>query len=108
MLHHQSPVDPSSMTYQTIEFSVADNIATIQLDRANDANALNSVMADELHDASIQCATRPDVRCVIITGKGKLFCGGGDLNEFKDVGDQEGSPSFKNGHNSARGCCSVF
>ncbi len=77
------------MTYSTIDFTVSNDIATISLDRPDAANALNSLMADELHDASIKCATRADIRCVIITGKGKLFCGGGDLNEFKGVGDQK-------------------
>lgn len=77
------------MTYETLEFVVNDNIATITLNRPDDANALDATMADELLDVSIACATRGDVRAVIITGNGKLFCGGGDLNEFKAKGDQK-------------------
>jgi len=77
------------MTYQTLLFDVADNIATITLNRPDDANALNEQMADELMHVAIACATRKDVRAIIITGAGKLFCAGGDLNEFKDVGDQK-------------------
>ena len=77
------------MDYQTLTFDVADNIATITLNRPDAANALNAPMADELLDVSIACSTRNDVRAVIITGSGKLFCGGGDLNEFKSVGDQK-------------------
>ena len=67
------------MTYETLEFVVNDNIATITLNRPDDANALDATMADELLDVSIACATRGDVRAVIITGNGKLFCGGGPI-----------------------------
>jgi len=77
------------MAYETLTFSVEDSIATITLNRPDAANALNAKMADELHAVSIACATQKDIRCVIITGSGKLFCGGGDLNEFKEVGDEK-------------------
>ncbi len=77
------------MSYDTLLFEVADNIAMITLNRPDDANALNALMADELLDVSIRCTADPSVRAVIMTGQGKLFCGGGDLNEFKDVGDQK-------------------
>ncbi len=77
------------MTYETLSFSLQNNIATITLDRPNDANALNGVMAEELLAVSIECTTNEDIRAVILTGEGKLFCVGGDLNEFKDVGDKK-------------------
>ncbi len=77
------------MAYQTLKFEISDSIATITLDRPNDANALDATMANELLEVSVLCATRSDIRAIIITGEGKLFCGGGDLNEFKAVGDQK-------------------
>ena len=75
------------MSYETIEFDVSDNIATITLNRPDSANALNAKMADELFDASIRCAADPSVRAAILTARGKLFCGGGDLNEMDEAGD---------------------
>jgi len=72
------------MEFETLLLDVSDNVATITLNRPDDANALNQQMAQDLFDVSVLCATRNDVRAVILTGTGKLFCGGGDLNEFAD------------------------
>ena len=77
------------MTYETLIFEVADNVATITLNRPDDANALDGKMAEELHDVSIACATNDAIRAIIVTGAGKMFCGGGDLNEFKAVADRQ-------------------
>ncbi|MEM7525611.1 MAG: enoyl-CoA hydratase/isomerase family protein [Pseudomonadota bacterium] len=75
------------MTFETIEFAIEDAIATITLNRPDEANALNARMADELFEASVRCSTDPAVRAVVLTAKGKLFCGGGDLNEMDAAGD---------------------
>ncbi len=77
------------MAYETLKFVIAENIATITLDRPDDANALNGKMADELLEVSVECCTNKEIRAVILTGKGKLFCGGGDLKEFNAVGDKK-------------------
>ena len=45
------------MSYETITFEVAAAIATITLDRPDNANALNARMAEELFDVSIRCAS---------------------------------------------------
>ena len=74
------------MAYETIKFGVEDQIATITLSRPNNANALNLKMAEELHEVSIVCCTDPNVRAVVLTGEGKIFCAGGDLHEFKEAG----------------------
>lgn len=70
------------MSYDTLEFSIEDGIARITLNRPDDANALNNVMARELFDASIRCATTPGIRAVLWTGAGRMFSGGGDLAEM--------------------------
>ena len=70
------------MSYDTLEFSIEDGIARITLHRPDDANALNNVMARELFDASIRCATTPGIRAVLWTGAGRMFSGGGDLAEI--------------------------
>lgn len=75
------------MAYETIEFDVADNIATITLNRPDDANALSAKMAEELFDVSVICETDPGVRAILFTARGKLFCGGGDLGEMDRAGD---------------------
>lgn len=70
------------MTYQHINFQIEDNVAIITLNRPEAANALNKAMTQDLFEASIECDTNRDIRAVVLTGAGKLFCGGGDLPEF--------------------------
>ena len=70
------------MKFETLLFDVENDVATITLNRPDDANALNMQMAQDLFDVSVHCGTRADIRAVVLTGTGKLFCGGGDLNEF--------------------------
>ena len=76
------------MDYETLRFEITDGIATITLNRKdNPANALNGRMAEELFDIGVQCGT-PDVRAVIVTATGKMFCGGGDLAEMDAAPDK--------------------
>lgn len=59
------PMSSEAMSYQTLRFEVADSIATITIDRLDDANALNARMAAELHDVALRCADDAGVRAVI-------------------------------------------
>jgi len=75
------------MEYATILFDVVDNIAHITLNRLDAANSINLEMASDLMQASIYCGEDPEVRAVVITGAGRLFCSGGDLKEFAAQGE---------------------
>ena len=75
------------MKLETLDFSISNNIATITLNRPEDANALNPAMAKELSNVAIECDENRDVRAVIIEGSGTMFCAGGDLKAFSDAGD---------------------
>ena len=76
------------MSYETMRFNVADQIATITLSRPDAANSLNSKMAEELHEVATHCASNPDIRAVILTAEGKMFCAGGDVIGFHGQGEQ--------------------
>lgn len=76
------------MGYETIRFEVKDQAAFITLDRPDAANGLNLVMGRELMDAAIRCDEDPGIRAVLLTGKGKFFCAGGDLKYFSDSGER--------------------
>ncbi|MGO1121230.1 enoyl-CoA hydratase/isomerase family protein [Rhodovibrionaceae bacterium A322] len=76
-----------AQTYETLTLEVSENIATLTLNRPDDANALNPQMGADLFQAALACQGNSEVRAVIITAKGKLFCGGGDLKAFHDCGD---------------------
>ena len=75
------------MKLDTLEISISINIASITLNRPENANALNPIMAKELSNMAIECDENKDIRAVIIEGSGKMFCAGGDLKAFSDAGD---------------------
>ena len=70
------------MRYETITLDVAAGIATITLNRPDAFNALNLTLGRELFAAVLEVDEDPAVRCVVVTGAGKAFCGGGDVREF--------------------------
>ncbi len=74
--------------FTTLKFSINEHIATIVLNRPDAANGLNMEMGKELMQAAIACDENPDVRCVLITGEGKMFCAGGDLKSFAAYGEK--------------------
>lgn len=77
------------MKYTQIAYEVKNKICTITLNRPDKLNAFTDfVMAPELLDA-FNCADEDDdVRVVIITGAGRGFCAGHDLNEGFDYDEQ--------------------
>lgn len=64
------------MTYETIIIEIADEIATITLNRPERLNAMPPLMAEEIGDALDHLN---GVRCLLITGEGRAFCSGADL-----------------------------
>lgn len=76
--------------FEAIEFSKKEGIATIRLNRPEAANGINLTMAKELLAAAIDCGDDPDVRVVLLTGNGKIFCAGGDVKSFSP---SNGNPS---------------
>lgn len=72
------------MTYQTIEFNVKEELASIVFNRPDSFNAINEPMLDELLHAIYSC-TADSVRAVYITGHGKAFCSGGDVKTFAEM-----------------------
>ncbi len=68
------------MEYTQIIYEVADNIATITLNRPDKLNAFTGTMMYEMIDAFDQVDADDDVRAVIVTGAGRGFCAGADLS----------------------------
>lgn len=64
------------MAYDTIALDIADNIATITLNRPDRLNAAPPAMFDEIADALDNLA---GARALLITGAGRAFCSGADL-----------------------------
>src|SRR5579883_3502218 len=72
----------SIMTYATIRFEVADQVATLTLNRPDKLNSFTAEMHAELKDA-LGRVTGADsgVRALLITGAGRGFCAGQDLSQ---------------------------
>src|SRR5258708_37365515 len=68
------------MAYEQIIYEVADNIATITLNRPEKLNAFTGIMMNEMLDAFDKSDADDNVRAVIVTGAGRAFCAGADLS----------------------------
>jgi 2-(1,2-epoxy-1,2-dihydrophenyl)acetyl-CoA isomerase len=79
---------PPELTTMRIE--IADEIATLTLDRPDAFNAMSPELIGELTVAAGWLADRAPVRAVILTGAGAAFCAGGDINWFQKGIDEEG------------------
>lgn len=66
------------MTYEAIQVDVADGVARITLNRPDRLNSFTRAMHGELRDA---LANLGDARVVVLTGAGRGFCAGQDLND---------------------------
>jgi len=67
----------------SILFEIKDSVATITLNRPDKYNAFNREMALQMQKELDKCKEN-EVRCVLITGFGKAFCSGQDLEEVVD------------------------
>ena len=70
----------------TIELERVDDIAVVRLNRPDNYNAINDVLATEMRDALFACWNDRSIRAVILTGNGRGFCGGGDLKAIREAG----------------------
>lgn len=67
--------------------SRAGAVATITLNRPEAGNTINMALAEGLARVLDEIVDDPAVRCVVLTGEGRLFCGGGDISAFAAAGD---------------------
>lgn len=67
------------MTYQTITVRREGAVVRLVLDRPTVRNAFNEELIGELTAWAHEMATMTDVRCVVISGAGPVFCAGADL-----------------------------
>lgn len=70
------------MDYQYLKYEIKDNIAWVTINRPEQRNALNRATLLELIDAFQRVDADESVRVAILTGAGKVFVGGADLNEL--------------------------
>jgi enoyl-CoA hydratase/carnithine racemase len=69
-------------SWRHFELAVADGVATLTFDRAEKLNALTFDAYADLRDLLAELPHRGDARVLVITGKGRGFCSGGDVEEI--------------------------
>ena len=67
-----------------VELAVDDKVAIVALNRPEVRNAINDASRTELVAVLEKVAADQDVRAVVLTGKGKAFCAGGDISGMKE------------------------
>jgi 2-(1,2-epoxy-1,2-dihydrophenyl)acetyl-CoA isomerase len=70
---------------ETVLLRVEDGVAWITLNRPGRLNAFAGTMRDDLHDAIDRAASSPEVRVIMITGAGRGFCTGADVEVMSDL-----------------------
>jgi 2-(1,2-epoxy-1,2-dihydrophenyl)acetyl-CoA isomerase len=73
------------MSDSPVLVAIEDGVATLTLNRPAAGNTIDLPLAKALLQAAIRCDSDVAIRCVVLTGAGKLFCGGGDLGAMRDV-----------------------
>ncbi len=68
--------------WQNFDFSVANNVATVTLNRPEKLNALTFEAYADLRDLLAELPYRGDTKVLVLRGSGRGFCGGGDVNEI--------------------------
>jgi len=69
---------------KTIEHHIEDQVCIIKLNRPKVFNSFNKEMAMQMQAILDDCETNADVRAILLTGEGKAFCAGQDLQEITD------------------------
>lgn len=67
------------MPFETIILEKEDKVATLSLNRPDVLNAINNAMRRELLAALEDVAADDEVKVLVLTGKGRAFCSGGDV-----------------------------
>lgn len=80
-----------TMSHETILYDVSESVATITLNRPDRLNALTREMEEELLDVVGQAERAADVRVIVLTGAGRGFCAGADLEALEWIADTDWS-----------------
>ena len=73
------------MTNTEVIYAVADHVATITLNRPDKLNAWTPTMADEVKAAMRAATDDESVRVIVLTGAGRGFCAGADMNRLSSL-----------------------
>jgi enoyl-CoA hydratase len=84
--------------FDTLALELADQVALVELNRPDKANAMNAAMWRELEECFRWCDREPAVRAVVLAARGRHFCAGIDLQMFATLDDQSLEPGRRAEH----------
>lgn len=91
MRNKMTPREEDMSNYADILYEVKDRVATITLNRPDRLNAYTGKMAQSIRLAMADAAKNSDVRVIVITGAGRGFCAGADMDVLQGVQRQGGT-----------------
>lgn len=87
----------SAVSFKTIIFEKNGPVATLTMNRPDRMNGMTTLMVHEAHEALARAADDTAIRVLVLTGAGKAFCPGADLNVVASAGGQGGQNSADDG-----------
>lgn len=92
--------DTATKTYEDILYRVEDGVAVVTLNRPHKLNAWRGEMDRDVRAAMRAANDDPAVKVIILTGAGKGFCAGADMNMLQTIqsGDAQTSSAVVNSH----------
>lgn len=73
---------PFTEDWSNFDFELVDGVGRLTFDRPDQLNALTFEVYADLRDLLRELASRDDVSVLVITGKGRGFCSGGDVHDI--------------------------
>jgi len=72
---------------EVVQKTVEDGVAVLTLNRPDRLNAWTAGMEHAYFGLLEECADSPEVRVIVVTGAGRGFCAGADMQELQAIGD---------------------
>jgi enoyl-CoA hydratase/carnithine racemase len=80
--------------WEHFDLDISDGVATVRLSRPDKLNALTFDTYADLRDLLGELPHRGDVRVLVVTGSGRAFCSGGDVDEIIGALQEMGAPEL--------------
>ena len=93
--------------YETVNLYRRGSGAKIELNRPDRLNAWTGELEQQYFGALRECAASEQVRVIVVTGAGRGFCAGADMQSLQDIGAAVSGAGSENGAESADGAPSV-
>jgi 2-(1,2-epoxy-1,2-dihydrophenyl)acetyl-CoA isomerase len=75
---------------ETVDFEKKDGVGWIRMNRPKELNAFDLAMGRDLCAVANHCGAEKSIRAVVLTGRGRAFCAGGDVQAMNKHLEEEG------------------